>query len=770
MHKLKTFLFFGIISLLSLVMQFVWHINLPYTLAGFRIRTEADSFLVTDCFPSGPAYKAGIRVGDSIIRLNDINIKEFAEKYMDAPFEDAYTHYADLYKIGETYTVECSNGYECTFTISDDMPFFDRLRCISLDNWTTFSTGLIFVLFGIVTSFFVVNVAGTSDFVWFMLAMGPCISNGYTEAANSLAYTIYSLVTFDISTALVSFAILRSIAYFFMLAEKDKKYFLFRKISIVPIFISLTKFALITSGISSIFDEIFVNMPILLLSLSFVILLILFIILMRKVKQQLSVILRFFFLGITFSTIVPAITLITHVVVGAFWVSNEYETLYTILPLSFIPYSIFCALFQTASIKYDDISCKLMTGGCTAVIISMLTFFFKGTVVEMIFLACLMVAIFIGLEKPVDSFLFPKVKNVKDELLDLERKTGSLQSMKETFETCSSWIERLITPGFVIFCMFSDNRKELNVVYPIIGEQQLQNDMLSDMIAERLAQKEDETKIMIHRQMGFSVPMYLNQNISGYIFIGQKSKYSIFSNEEMFLVESVSQIIKVSTMFLEITRKSMIVADMQNRVVYSFADMIESRDGTTGQHVKRTNQIVELIMKKIQENKMYGNELDDIDCEMIKQASTLHDIGKIKVPDAILSKPGKLTEEEFAIIKTHPVEGERIISKTMSGIENERYLRFAKDMALYHHEKWNGEGYPYGLSGKEIPICARIMTVADVFDALCSERSYKKAYPIDRAFEILEESKGSHFEPCLVDLMYEIRKDLEEIYKNNDAA
>ena len=223
-------------------------------------------------------------------------------------------------------------------------------------------------------------------------------------------------------------------------------------------------------------------------------------------------------------------------------------------------------------------------------------------------------------------------------------------------------------------------------------------------------------------------------------------------------------------MVLEITRKSMIVADMQNRVVYSFADMIESRDGTTGQHVKRTNQIVELIMKKIQENKMYGNELDDIDCEMIKQASTLHDIGKIKVPDAILSKPGKLTEEEFAIIKTHPVEGERIISKTMSGIENERYLRFAKDMALYHHEKWNGEGYPYGLSGKEIPICARIMTVADVFDALCSERSYKKAYPIDRAFEILEESKGSHFEPCLVDLMYEIRKDLEEIYKNNDAA
>ncbi len=768
MHKLKTFLIFGVISLLSLVMQFIWYTNLPYTLAGFCVRTQSDTFYVTDCFPVGPAYKAGLRVGESIVKINDINIKEFVEKDKNATFEETYRNYSALYKTGETYYIECLNGFKCTFTISDDMPFIDRLQCISIDNWTTFVTGLIFVLFGIVTSFFVVNIAGTSDFVWFMLAMGPCIATGYSAAANSLAYTIYEFVVFDISTALVSFSILRSVAYFFMLAEKDKRYRLFRKISIVPIVISLTKFAIITSGLATIFDGILVKMPILLLGLSFVIPLILFIVLMRKVKKQLSVILRFFFLGMSFSTLVPAITLIMHVVAGSFWVSNEYETLYTILPLSFIPFSIFCALFQTASVKYDDISSKLMTGGCTAIIIATLTYFFKGTVVEMILLSCLMVAVYIVLEKPVDSFLFPQVKDVKDALRDLERKTVLFKSTKEIFETCSEWINEKITPGFVMFCMFGDNHSSLDVVCQIVEKQHPHDDMLSDMIAERLKHKENESKIMIHRQLGFSVPLYLNQNRSGYIFVGQKSKYSIFSSAEMFLVESVSQIIKVSTMVLEITKKNIMVSDMQNRVVYSFADMIESRDGTTGQHVKRTTQIVELIMKKLQENNLYGNELDANDCEMIKQAATLHDIGKIKVPDAILSKPGKLTEDEFAIIKTHPVEGERIISRTMSGIENDRYLSFAKDMALYHHEKWNGSGYPYGLSGKEIPLCARIMTVADVFDALCSERSYKKAYSIDRAFEILEESKGSHFEPCLVDLMYELRKDLEEIYKKKE--
>jgi HD-GYP domain-containing protein (c-di-GMP phosphodiesterase class II) len=244
---------------------------------------------------------------------------------------------------------------------------------------------------------------------------------------------------------------------------------------------------------------------------------------------------------------------------------------------------------------------------------------------------------------------------------------------------------------------------------------------------------------MIHKKVGFSVPFYLSHELVGFIFIGQKSKYSIFSSTEIRLVPPVARIIMESAMVVELNKKNRYVSDMQNRIVFSFADMIESRDGLTGQHVKRTSQIVILIMNSIRGTNMFEDELEPLDYEMIAMAAPLHDIGKIKVPDAILSKPGKLTEEEFAIIKTHPVEGERIISKTMAKIENEKYLKFAKDMALYHHEKWNGTGYPYGLSGKEIPLCARIMAVADVFDALCSERSYKEAYSIDKAFEIFEE-------------------------------
>lgn len=207
------------------------------------------------------------------------------------------------------------------------------------------------------------------------------------------------------------------------------------------------------------------------------------------------------------------------------------------------------------------------------------------------------------------------------------------------------------------------------------------------------------------------------------------------------------------------------ISSIQSGLVYSFADMIESRDGTTGEHVKRTSQAVSYITQYIMTHpEKCRYKLSKADYELIAMAAPLHDIGKMKVPDAILSKPGKLTPEEYEIIKTHSEEGAKIIDRTMSKIEDPVYINFAREKALSHHEKWNGEGYPQKLKGEEIPISARIMAVADVFDALCSARSYKKAFTMDEAYDILRENSGTHFEPVLVDVMLNIREELETIY------
>ncbi len=204
---------------------------------------------------------------------------------------------------------------------------------------------------------------------------------------------------------------------------------------------------------------------------------------------------------------------------------------------------------------------------------------------------------------------------------------------------------------------------------------------------------------------------------------------------------------------------------MQQHVIAGLANLIESRDGETGLHVKRTSDYVAMITHRLREKSTYSEITDEFE-ELIFKAAPLHDIGKIKVPDTILKKPGKLTAEEFEIIKTHASEGGNIVYGILKGIEKKEYLDMAHDVATYHHEKWDGSGYPEGLAGTKIPLCARIMAVADVFDALISKRCYKEAFPLDEAYQIIASSSGSHFDPEIVNVFMEMRTEMESYLSN----
>ena len=205
--------------------------------------------------------------------------------------------------------------------------------------------------------------------------------------------------------------------------------------------------------------------------------------------------------------------------------------------------------------------------------------------------------------------------------------------------------------------------------------------------------------------------------------------------------------------------------DIQNKIISSFADLVESRDDFTGQHIKRTSEYLRLLVSQLEAQTEYKAVLTKEVSEMMIKAAPLHDIGKIKIADNILNKPGRLTGEEFDIIKTHTIEGRDIIEKTLTNIESEEYIKIASQMALYHHEKWDGSGYPCGLSGEEIPLCARIMAVVDVFDALTSKRVYKEAFSTQLAFDILEESRGTHFDPDIAKAFISIKPQVEQVLR-----
>lgn len=213
----------------------------------------------------------------------------------------------------------------------------------------------------------------------------------------------------------------------------------------------------------------------------------------------------------------------------------------------------------------------------------------------------------------------------------------------------------------------------------------------------------------------------------------------------------------------EVAEKTEHIMHMKDMLILGMADMVESRDQNTGGHIKRTSAVVNVFAERLkQEGECFHFEKGFL--RQVEKAAPMHDLGKIAIDDAVLRKPGKYTDAEYAEMKRHPAEGAKIVENILNGVEDESFVQIAKNIALYHHEKWNGKGYPTGLSGTDIPIEARIMALADVFDALVSKRCYKEAFSYDRAFAIIEESLGEHFDPQLGEVFLSCRAQLEALY------
>ena len=214
----------------------------------------------------------------------------------------------------------------------------------------------------------------------------------------------------------------------------------------------------------------------------------------------------------------------------------------------------------------------------------------------------------------------------------------------------------------------------------------------------------------------------------------------------------------------EVNQKTNHIVEMHNNLILSMATMVESRDNSTGGHIKRTSEGVRLLINEMKKDSSF--DLTDDFCSDVIKAAPMHDLGKIAVDDAILRKPGRFTDGEFAIMKTHAAEGAKIVHEILKVTDNESFKVVAENVAHYHHERWDGTGYPEGLSGEAIPLEARIMAIADVYDALVSKRVYKESMSFEAADRIIMEGMGKHFDPQLESCYKSARPHLEEYYKN----
>jgi putative two-component system response regulator len=194
------------------------------------------------------------------------------------------------------------------------------------------------------------------------------------------------------------------------------------------------------------------------------------------------------------------------------------------------------------------------------------------------------------------------------------------------------------------------------------------------------------------------------------------------------------------------------IQELQSAILKTMSNLVEYRDDVTGGHIERSEHFLKLLTEEMIKRNVYFDEVRDWDMKQFYQSSQLHDVGKIAIRDNILMKPTTLTAEEFNEMKQHTFFGERVIEKIQERTRENAFLMHAKIMAGSHHEKWNGTGYPRGLAGDKIPLQGRLLALVDVYDALISERPYKKPLPPDEALKIIKEGSGVHFDPALVEV------------------
>ncbi|MBQ1459252.1 MAG: HD domain-containing protein [Butyrivibrio sp.] len=240
----------------------------------------------------------------------------------------------------------------------------------------------------------------------------------------------------------------------------------------------------------------------------------------------------------------------------------------------------------------------------------------------------------------------------------------------------------------------------------------------------------------------------------------------LFDIDDVTEEEKVLQLMKDynTTLNKEVDIKTESIKNIQEKVVLGLANMVENRDNNTGGHVKRTSDLIKIVVNEAKRQGVYS--ISEQYAEDIVRAAPMHDIGKITIENSILCKPGDLTKEEFNIMKTHSVKSGEFVNLILKGVEEKHFVDVAYNVARYHHERWDGRGYPEGLVGEMIPLEARLMAIADVYDALVSQRYYKKAIKYEEAAKIMVEGMGSQFDPNMLSVFLGCRHELEEYYKD----
>lgn len=266
--------------------------------------------------------------------------------------------------------------------------------------------------------------------------------------------------------------------------------------------------------------------------------------------------------------------------------------------------------------------------------------------------------------------------------------------------------------------------------------------------------------------LSFGAEDFLHKPVSPPVVLARVRNHLLFASAKRALKRHNDELeLLVAERTQEIVRQNRLIISAQDATIMAFCALAEARDNETGNHIRRTQNYVRALAERLRFHPRFCQFLNDVSIQLLFKSAPLHDVGKVAIPDSILLKPGRLNADEWRVMKGHCAAGRRaIVTAARELVENERsFLGFAAEIAYGHHERWDGTGYPQGLSGDNIPISARLMAVADVYDALTTKRVYKDAISHDESVRMMTAERGSHFDPDVLDAMLSISDTFKEI-------
>jgi HD-GYP domain-containing protein (c-di-GMP phosphodiesterase class II) len=358
-------------------------------------------------------------------------------------------------------------------------------------------------------------------------------------------------------------------------------------------------------------------------------------------------------------------------------------------------------------------------------------------------------AIDLSLQKRTEIFSFIQKKSIK---IDITDSYASLTKKFLIFATLSSalvlGVSFLVVIKDLDWLFSSDTTRDIAVT-SILKEFMFIFSVILGYLIVIIKSFTKNLNMYLHYQNN-ALSEVTEGNFDAYVPVSSSDEFGIMAKYTNIMIESLKE-------------RTELLQQTQDVAILSLASLAETRDNETGAHIMRTQRYVYVLANYLKNDSDYEEALTEENIQLIYKSAPLHDIGKVGIPDNILLKPGRLTDEEFKIMKRHPNYGRKALNSAGKILGKNSFLKFAEEIAFTHHEKWDGSGYPRSLKGAEIPVSGRLMAVADVYDALISKRVYKDAFSHEKAKAIILESSGTHFDPKVVDAFINCESDFVKI-------